>query len=197
MSCDAVSTRVRSNAFFKVRNHHCRPCVGCTENCYDFNPAIAYVMEMNSKKKHYRRFRTLFVGALPGLIFAFYVHARFTHESILSQYLFFIEFIAISVLLFQFMIAVLKSNEAKTAMLFASVAINLYYYFTLPLALSDFSQRFGWVIPLNMHWYLQAPIVLLSVVWVVRTFHLQDKMHSKVESLLKHHQKLQNILSFH
>lgn len=162
--------------FFKVRNHHCRPCVGCTENCYDFNPAISYVMEMNSKKKHHRRFRHLFIGALPGFIYAFYAHARYTHVSVWSQYVFFIEFIAISVLLFQFLIAVLKSNEAKTAMIFASVAINLYYFFTIPIVISDFSQRFLLTIPGNMHWYLQAPILALTVVWVVRTYHLQDKI---------------------
>ena len=27
--------------FTVVRNSHCEPCVGCTTNCYDFNPRVA------------------------------------------------------------------------------------------------------------------------------------------------------------
>jgi nitrite reductase (NADH) large subunit len=32
-----------------VRNSHCRPCVGCTKNCYDFNPTAAYLADLHDE----------------------------------------------------------------------------------------------------------------------------------------------------
>ena len=34
--------------FALVGNSHCQPCVGCTTNCYDFNPKAAYLADLNS-----------------------------------------------------------------------------------------------------------------------------------------------------
>ena len=33
--------------FVKVPNSHCQPCVGCTKNCYDFRPSVAYQADLH------------------------------------------------------------------------------------------------------------------------------------------------------
>ena len=35
--------------FALVGNTHCQPCVGCTKNCYDFNPKVAYLADLNDE----------------------------------------------------------------------------------------------------------------------------------------------------
>ena len=35
--------------FALVGNSHCQPCVGCTTNCYDFNPKAAYLADLHSR----------------------------------------------------------------------------------------------------------------------------------------------------
>ena len=58
--------------FLMVRNAHCRPCVGCVKNCYDFNPAAAYMADLYDTDPHRSGYRKLFAGAFPGLILACY-----------------------------------------------------------------------------------------------------------------------------
>ena len=175
MPSHAISKGLRANSFFKVRNHHCRPCVGCTENCYDFNPATSYVLDMNSKDKHQARYRRLFIGSLPGLIHAFYSNQDQSF-SLLFQYLHFIENIAISAFVFQILISVIKLNEAKIAMLFSAIALNMYYYYVIPLSLVSVSEQFHFSANSDLSLVLQIPISLLTIIWVVRTYRLQEKI---------------------
>src|SRR5262249_53675775 len=58
--------------FLPVRNSHCEPCVGCTKNCYDFNPEVAYLADLYDDDRHYTAYRKAFVGAFPGFIVGFY-----------------------------------------------------------------------------------------------------------------------------
>jgi nitrite reductase (NADH) large subunit len=47
--------------FIPSRNSHCKPCVGCTRNCYDFNPPVAYLADMHEADPNYRGYRRFFV----------------------------------------------------------------------------------------------------------------------------------------
>jgi len=47
-------------------NSHCQPCVGCTKNCYDFNPKVAYLADLYDRDQHWSAYRKFFVGAFPG-----------------------------------------------------------------------------------------------------------------------------------
>ena len=55
-----------------VPNAQCRPCVGCTKNCYDFNPRIAAIAEAHDDDPRYFSQRKVFAGALPGFVVAFF-----------------------------------------------------------------------------------------------------------------------------
>src|SRR5439155_26411304 len=43
----AVQRMYGQNPFATVRNSHCSTCVGCTKNCYDFNPHVAQLADLN------------------------------------------------------------------------------------------------------------------------------------------------------
>src|SRR4051812_5567845 len=58
--------------FLVVRNGHCVPCVGCTKNCYDFTPGVAYLADVNDDDRHYKAYRRFFAAAFPGFILAFF-----------------------------------------------------------------------------------------------------------------------------
>jgi nitrite reductase (NADH) large subunit len=55
-----------------VPNAHCQPCVGCTKNCYDFNPRLAAIADANDEDVGYVSQRKLFAGAFPGFVVAFF-----------------------------------------------------------------------------------------------------------------------------
>lgn len=59
--------------FATVPNSHCDPCVGCTKNCYDFNPSVAYMADMHDQDEEFTGFRQAFVAMFPGFVAAFYV----------------------------------------------------------------------------------------------------------------------------
>ena len=55
-----------------IRNSHCQPCVGCTKNCYDFNPHVAALADLAAGDRRSSGYRKFFAGAFPGVILAFY-----------------------------------------------------------------------------------------------------------------------------
>ncbi len=56
-----------------VPNAHCRPCVGCTKNCYDFNPRLAMLADAYDDDDRHVAQRRLFAGMFPGFVVAFLV----------------------------------------------------------------------------------------------------------------------------
>jgi nitrite reductase (NADH) large subunit len=58
--------------FLTVANSHCQPCLGCTKNCYDFNPRVAYLADLHDPDRHFSAYRKFFVGLFPGFVLAFY-----------------------------------------------------------------------------------------------------------------------------
>ena len=55
-----------------VANSHCTPCVGCTKSCYDFNPKVAFLADLNDPDPYWSGYRKLFAAAFPGLVLAFF-----------------------------------------------------------------------------------------------------------------------------
>ena len=55
-----------------VANSHCTPCVGCTKSCYDFNPKVAFLADLNDPDPYWGGYRKLFAAAFPGLVLAFF-----------------------------------------------------------------------------------------------------------------------------
>ena len=53
--------------FVTIANAHCRPCVGCAKNCYDFNPAVASLADQYDQDRQYVAYRRFFAAVFPGL----------------------------------------------------------------------------------------------------------------------------------
>lgn len=156
--------------FMVVRNSHCQPCVGCTKNCYDFNPAVAYVADLHDDDPHYTNYRKLFAGAFPGLILAFYQVPNPPAISVLSMYSQFALYVTVSIGAFYALSALLRVSASKITALYAALAFNLYYWFNLP----PLSARVTWLTGIGfaewVDWSLQGVILLLTLVWLARTY---------------------------
>ena len=55
-----------------VANSHCTPCVGCTKNCYDFNPKVAFLADLKDPDPYWSGYKKLFAAAFPGLVLGFF-----------------------------------------------------------------------------------------------------------------------------
>ena len=156
--------------FVTIPNAHCDPCVGCTKNCYDFNPGVAYLADLYDEDRYHGNYRKFFAAAMPGFIAAYFTLPNPPAISIGSMYLQFGLYVIISIGIFNFLDAFLKVTTNKLTALFGAVAINLFYGFGLPQWLNAVGSMFGVVPPVWVGWAGQAVIIGVAVVWMVRTF---------------------------
>ncbi len=170
--------------FLTVANSHCQPCVGCTKNCYDFNPHVAYMADMYDKEDDFAAYRKFFVGLFPGFVLAFYLlpspGATTNSEmtllggggvisadiTILQMYALFAIFMLFSAGLFYFFDSFLKVSTPKITTIFGASALNFYYWFNAPLI----GELFGTTAAPMVMWALRALVLGLTVVWIVRTY---------------------------
>ncbi len=131
--------------FANVPNSHCRPCVGCTKNCFDFNPKVAYLADVHDGDRQWSTTRKLFTAAFPGLVIAF-----FTEQNLALG-------VGASTGSFLALEALTPASTPKLAAVYAAAAINLFYWWAAPGP--------DWVA-----WPLRAAVLALTAVWLVRTF---------------------------
>ena len=156
--------------FATVPNSHCRPCVGCAKNCYDFNPGVAYLADINDEDRHYSGYRKFFAGAFPGLILAFYRVPDPPAISVPELYLRFALYILVGVALFFALETFLKVTVHKVTALFGAAALNLYYWFNFPLLAERASDPLDVSVPDALVWAGRLAVFALTAVWLVRTY---------------------------
>ncbi len=141
--------------FATVPNSHCHPCVGCTKNCYDFNPKVAFLADIHDGDRQWSTTRKLFVAAFPGLVIAFFTvpepGAAGEHLARMALA------VAASAGSFLALEALLPATVPKLAAVYAAVAINLFYWWAAPGP--------DWIA-----WPLRALVLALTVEWLRRTF---------------------------
>jgi nitrite reductase (NADH) large subunit len=148
-----------------VRNSHCRPCVGCTKNCYDFNPTAAYLADLYDDNPRLTANRKVFAGAMPWLILAFFTQpglADITASNILLLYGRILLFVAAGIGVFMAIDAISNLSSYKLVLGHVVVALNLFYWFVAPRAM----QQFGLGETL-LPYLLQAAIGVLTAVWLL------------------------------
>ncbi len=156
--------------FVAIPNSHCRPCVGCAKNCYDFNPAVAYLADQYDDDRYYRNARKFFAGALPGLILAYYLVPDPPAVAVAALYLFFALFICVSAGLFFLLDSFVKVTANKLTALYGAAALNLYYWFNLPLLAERLGELAGVAAPVGLIWPARLALLLLTIIWVARTY---------------------------
>jgi NADPH-dependent 2,4-dienoyl-CoA reductase/sulfur reductase-like enzyme/ferredoxin len=141
--------------FANVPNSHCRPCVGCTKNCFDFNPKVAFLADVHDGDRQWSTTRKLFVAAFPGLVIAFFTvpepDGAVEHVARMALA------VAASAGSFLALEALLPASVPKLAAVYGAVAINLFYWWAAPGP--------DWIA-----WSLRALVLALTVSWLRRTF---------------------------
>lgn len=147
-------------------NSHCTPCLGCTKNCYDFNPAVAYLADLYDEDLYYTNYRRFFVAAFPGFVLAYFTLPDPPAISITSMYAGFATYLLLSVGLFFLLDIFFKVTTNKITALFTAAALNTYYWFTIPAWL----HALGLVESQGLSWILQSAVLAVTGVWLARTY---------------------------
>jgi nitrite reductase (NADH) large subunit len=142
-----------------VANSHCAPCVGCTKSCYDFNPRVAYLADLNDPDRHWSGRRKLFAAAFPGLVIAFFnlPEAR-GGEEIAALYGELALYLAASIAIFFALDALLTVTTHKLTTLFGAAGFSLFYWYVSE----------PWAEPVM--WAVRVAAIALAAGWLVRTY---------------------------
>lgn len=156
--------------FVAVANSHCDPCVGCTKNCYDFNPSVAYLVDLYDEDRYYSGYRKFFAAAMPGFIVGYFTVPNPPAISVGLMYAGLAAAVAISVGAFFTLDTFVKVSPNKLTALAAVAALNLFYWFGLPAWLATLGGLLGatpapWVV-----WAGRAALLALTAVWLARTY---------------------------
>lgn len=161
--------------FVTVPNSHCQPCVGCTKNCYDFNPSVAYLADQYDDDKYYTGYRRFFAGTFPGFVLAFYLVDVPPDTSISMMVLEFYIYVSISLGTFFLLDTFTKATNNKLTALYGAAAFNIFYWFNLPTLISSFNTISGISLPEWFIWILRSLIFGLTLFWVIRTVQTERK----------------------
>jgi NADPH-dependent 2,4-dienoyl-CoA reductase/sulfur reductase-like enzyme/ferredoxin len=157
--------------FVMVANSHCQPCVGCVKNCYDFNPRAAYLADLNDPDPYWSGYRKLFVGAFPGLIYAFFHvpdHPAASVGEILGRIAVYMLVSAGSFLLLS---SVAKVSAHKLTTLYGAIAFSIFYWDGAPNLYAAWSDG---PTPDVATWGLRAAFIAIAAAWLLRTYAKED-----------------------
>ncbi len=150
--------------FVTVPNAHCQPCVACTKNCYDFNPRVAYLADLADDDRHFTGYRLFFVGALPGLVVAYFtLPAGLSTAAVYGRFALAVGASAGSFFLLH---SIVRVSPNKLTSLYGAVALNLFYWWASPV-LADALLGDG---DHPAIWALRAVVLSLSIAWLARTW---------------------------
>jgi NADPH-dependent 2,4-dienoyl-CoA reductase/sulfur reductase-like enzyme/ferredoxin len=155
--------------FVTVANTHCRPCVGCAKNCYDFNPRIAWLADQYDGARHYAGYRRFFAGVLPGFILAYYLVSP---GDPLDMGLLTLGYMGLSLAIYHAVDVLLKARQNEVPVLFAAAALNIYYWFAAPIVVESLAEL-GVPAPAWLATALQTLVLALSLAWVARSWRIE------------------------
>lgn len=142
--------------FAVVRNSHCAPCVGCSVNCYDFNPRVAQAADLADDER--APARKLFAGAFPGLVFAFFTTSASASAGTFYLHTLLAALAGIGAV--YALDALLKPPPELLTALGGAVAINAFYWYLLPKL----------TVPMWVAWPERVALAATTALWLVRTF---------------------------
>jgi len=156
--------------FKVVANNYCTPCVGCTKHCYDFNPQVAYLADLNDPDRHYTNPRKFFAAAMPGFVLAFFTLPDVPAISPLALYGQMALYMLLSVALFTVAETFVKVTPNKITAVWGATAFSLFYWFVLPNWLNTVTGLLGLSLPVWIGWLGRVDVVVVALIWVQRTY---------------------------
>ena len=151
-----------------VPNSHCQPCVGCTRNCYDFNPQVAWLADLYDDDPGLGTDRRLVAGALPGLVLGYFTAPA--DGGFVVQLLHNGLYCLVGVGAYWLAESLFRQSAQRITVVFGAVALNLYYWFA-SVTLFETIAQLGAALPVEaLAWVLRALVFALSLHWIVRGF---------------------------
>ena len=155
--------------FVTVPNSHCQPCVGCTKNCYDFQPQAAYQADLHDADSRWVSPRKLFAAALPGFVLGFFTLTASASLQTAQVYERLALYLAASIASFYLLDALLPVTSRLLTALYPAVAISIYYWYAGAILADSFrvvtGVTAGWA-----RWPVCGIVWVLALVWVSRTY---------------------------
>ena len=164
--------------FLLVANTHCQPCVGCTKNCYDFNPRAAYLADLNENPS-WSAGRKYFAAAFPGLILGFFRVPSVPAASIGLIYAELALYVAASIAVFFLLDSFAGVSSHKLTTLYAVIALNIFYWYAFPVVVTAIS---GAVSPPPLTWSARGVSAALGGFWVIRTYRKERLFLAQAQS---------------
>jgi nitrite reductase (NADH) large subunit len=153
-------------------NGHCQPCVGCTKNCYDFNPGAAYQADMHEPEPDWSAPRLFFAGAFPGLVYGFFSVPGGSSTMHTYGHIFLWGAVGAGVL--YALKALLPLTNSQVAALGGAAAINLYYWYRGTTIFHTYSEVFdaglGW-----MRLVVRTSVPIITAWWLWRTLQVERR----------------------
>ena len=160
--------------FITVANSHCQPCVGCTKNCYDFNPRVAYQADLHEKDPGWSATRKLFASALPGFVLGFFTLVNQAGSSRVHLYEQLGLYVVGSIGTFFALDALLPISTSLLIAFFASAAINIFYWYSSVTLAQSFLTITGLSIPW-VRWPIRFVVYALALIWISRTYFTEKR----------------------
>jgi len=161
--------------FVLVPNSHCQPCIGCTKNCFDFNPQVAYQADLHDPDPDWGASRKFFAGTFPGLIVAFFTVPSPPAVSVWGMYGRIALYMLVSSGSFFALDAFVRGPAGRLAALYGALALSLFYWYNAPVVAATLHQLTGWTDSTVVVWPLRAGVLTLALWWVLRTFRAERR----------------------
>lgn len=156
--------------FLLVRNSHCEPCVGCAKNCYDFNPRVAKLADLDDDDPRYAAPRRWFAAAYPGLVLGFFTMANLPDHSTGWVYGRIALFVAVSVGAYSLVESFVSVSAHRLTAAFAAFGLNAFYWFSVPILVDTLGGSPTGDVRSIAVWLGRLAVLGLTVPWLVRTF---------------------------
>jgi nitrite reductase (NADH) large subunit len=169
--------------FLTVANTHCRPCVGCTKNCYDFNPKVAYLADQYDGDRHYVAHRRFFAAIFPGFVLGYFLVPDPPEITLGQMSLQLALYAGASLAVFTLLDTFVKTSLVRLPALFGVAAFNIFYWYSAP-AIAAAAARFSGEPASDWSaWILRGGVAAVSLVWLARTFATERRfMRQTVEA---------------
>lgn len=169
--------------FLTVANTHCQPCVGCTKNCYDFNPKVAYLADQYDNDRHYVAYRRFFAAIFPGFVLAYFMVPDPPEIPVGQMALQFLLYMGASLAAFAALDTFVKTSLVKLPALAGIAALNIFYWYGAPAMTEAAARISGEPVSDWSAWIVRVGVAAISLIWLARTFATERRfMRRTVES---------------
>jgi NADPH-dependent 2,4-dienoyl-CoA reductase/sulfur reductase-like enzyme/ferredoxin len=169
--------------FLTVANTHCRPCVGCTKNCYDFNPRVAYLADQYDNDRHYVAYRRFFAAIFPGFVAGYFLVPDPPAIPVWEMALELALYAGASLAVFTVLDTFVKTSLVKLPAIFGIAALNIFYWYGAPAMTEAAARVSGEPVSDLSAWIVRGGVGAVSLIWLARTFATERRfMRQTVES---------------